>query len=86
MTTRSFSSKEMIFLHGIRALAIIWVVIGHTYGLYYQVPLINDNDILLWTKKISSVFVIAGFMAVDTFFLLSAMLLTLSVFHELDRT
>lgn len=83
---KTFSSREIAFLHGIRSLAIIWVVIGHTYGLFRLIPLMNGNDIFLFIKQISAMFMFGGYMAVDTFFLLSAMLLTLSILHELDKT
>ena len=50
----------------------------------------NNNWInvlsLQWFKNVSSMLIVSGAMGVDTFFLLSAMLMTLSVFRELDKT
>lgn len=86
MTMKSSSCREIIFLHGIRALAIILIVLGHTHTFYWQKPVINGNEFFNWIKQFSSMFILSGFMSVDTFFLMSAMLLTLSVFHELDKS
>ncbi|KAL7035542.1 hypothetical protein ACKWTF_008433 [Chironomus riparius] len=42
MTMKPFSSKEMMFLHGIRAITIIWILFGHTHLTYYNLPAINS--------------------------------------------
>lgn len=86
MRMKPSSSKEIIFLHGIRALSITWIVICHTYAFFMMLPTLNSNDYFTWIQNFSSMFFLSGFMGVDTFFLLSAMLLTLSVFNELDKT
>lgn len=77
----------MKFIHGIRALSVIWIVICHTYMVsFWMVPAINANSIIDWFKNVDSMLIVSGAMGVDTFFLLSAMLMTLSVFRELDKT
>jgi peptidoglycan/LPS O-acetylase OafA/YrhL len=81
------SSSEIVFLHGIRALSIIWIVMVHTYLItFWNMPMLNGNYLFEWLQKLSSMFFLSGLMGVDTFFLLSAMLLTTSVFRELDKT
>lgn len=86
MTMKAFSSKEMVFLHGIRALAIIWVVICHTYMTFWMIPAMNSDEFFNWIQQFSAMFILSGYQGVDTFFMLSAMLLTIGVFHELDKT
>ncbi|XP_070500112.1 O-acyltransferase like protein-like [Chironomus tepperi] len=86
MTMKTSSSKEMMFLHGIRSLAIIWIVVCHSYTTFWQVPVFNAQYYFEWIKSISAMFILSGAMGVDTFFLMSSMLLTLSVFRELDKT
>ncbi|CAO1408310.1 unnamed protein product [Diamesa hyperborea] len=86
-TLKTSSDKEMKFVHGIRALSVIWIVICHTYMVsFWMVPAINANSIIEWFKNVDSMLIVSGAMGVDTFFLLSAMLMTLSVFRELDKT
>lgn len=85
--TKPSSAKEMIFLHGIRSLSMIWIVICHTYMItFWMVPAINSHSIIDWLGNFSSMFLLSGFMGVDTFFMLSALLMTLSIFRELDKT
>jgi peptidoglycan/LPS O-acetylase OafA/YrhL len=87
MSMKPSSSKEMLFLHGIRSLSMIWIVICHTYMItYWYVPAINSHSLIDWLGNFSSMFLFSGFMGVDTFFMLSALLMTLSVFRELDKT
>lgn len=87
MTMKPLMAKEILFLHGIRSLATIWIVIGHTYALsYWMTPSINGNQMIDLFKSFPAPILFSGYFAVDTFFMLSALLLTLSVFRELDKT
>lgn len=87
MTTKPMLPNEMIFLHGIRSLAIIWIVLGHTYALtYWMTPSMNGNLMLDSFKNFEAPILFSGYFAVDTFFMLSSLLLSLSVFRELDKT
>lgn len=87
MKLSTSSPKEILFLHGIRSLAMISIVLGHTYMIsFWRVPAINSYELIDWVGKASSMLVLVGFLGVDTFFLLTPMLLTLSIFRELDKT
>lgn len=66
---------------------MISIVLGHTYMIsFWNGPAINSHSMIEWVGNASSMIVLVGFMGVDTFFMLSALLLTLSVFRELDKT
>lgn len=87
LTMKPMLPNEMAFLHGIRSIAIIWIVLGHTYSIsFWSAPIINANSLIDEFTKLFAPVLFAGVMAVDTFFMLSAMLLTLSVFKELNKT
>lgn len=46
-TLKTSSDKELKFVHGIRALSVIWIVICHTYMVsFWMVPAINANSII----------------------------------------
>lgn len=80
-------AREMLFLHGIRALAIIWIVWGHAFAIdFWMAPLTNAKGLLDQSGHPVAMFMFSGYMAIDTFLMLSAMLLSLSVFRELDKT
>ncbi|KAG5680166.1 hypothetical protein PVAND_009691 [Polypedilum vanderplanki] len=87
MTMKVQSSSEIVFLHGIRSISIIWIVLVHTYLItFWNMPMLNGNYVFEWLQKPSSMIFLSGYMGVDTFFLLSSMLLTTSIFRELDKT
>lgn len=81
------SSREILFLNGIRSISMLSIVLGHTYMIcFWLSPTLNSHAMLDWLTNGSSMFVLAGFEGVDTFFMITAILLTLSIFKELDRT
>lgn len=78
---------EMTFLHGIRSIAIIIIVLGHSYAFsFWNVPVMNAIAILDMVKMLPTMFVFSGYFGVDSFFMLSALLLSMSVFRELQKT
>ncbi|CAG4983762.1 unnamed protein product [Parnassius apollo] len=68
-------------IDGIRALAMIWVILGHTF---YSLPFnINPIDTLLWAISLNAIWVTSAPMTVDTFFLLSGLLVVYSTAGKL---
>ncbi|XP_058444050.1 nose resistant to fluoxetine protein 6-like [Malaya genurostris] len=86
-TKQDQGSKSEIIecLHGVRVLAIMWIIYGHSYMLMMSAPLINPASTIEWTSSFYSALVIAGPISVDTFFLLSGLLICWSMLKELDR-
>ncbi|XP_060531734.1 nose resistant to fluoxetine protein 6-like [Cylas formicarius] len=69
------TSKESLgCLGGIKAISLAWIILGHRalYTLY--VPLVNMADILVVFRSIFTAVVLTGGLAVDTFFLISGLL------------
>ncbi|XP_055616401.1 nose resistant to fluoxetine protein 6-like [Toxorhynchites rutilus septentrionalis] len=79
-------SETFECIHGIRVLAILWIIFGHSYLLMLSAPLINPIAILDWFASPHSSLIIAGRISVDTFFLLSGLLTCWSLLKELDRS
>ncbi|CAK1600713.1 unnamed protein product [Parnassius mnemosyne] len=68
-------------IDGIRALAMVWVILGHTF---YSLPNnLNPVDALLWSISPNAIWVTSAPMTVDTFFLLSGLLLVYSTAGKL---
>lgn len=87
MTMKPLMQKEMLFLHGIRSLAIIWIVWGHAFSIdFWMAPLMNAKGLLDQSGHPVAMLMFSGYLAVDTFLMLSSMLMSLSVFRELDKT
>ncbi len=87
LTMNPLMPKEMMFLHGIRSIAIIWIVWGHAFAFdFWMAPLMNANELLDQSGDPITMIVFSGYLGVDTFLILSSMLMSLSVFRELDKT
>ncbi|KAH8317985.1 hypothetical protein KR074_012245 [Drosophila pseudoananassae] len=72
-------------LHGIRCLTIIWIIFGHGYMFLLLAPNINSYEIVAWAQTPLSMLLQSGSTSVDTFFLLSGLLLVLTTLREMDR-
>ncbi|XP_053379879.1 O-acyltransferase like protein-like isoform X2 [Mercenaria mercenaria] len=75
------SSGSITCIHGIRFLSLTWVVLGHTYnyGIISQDEAFTADNLLDFIpimQRFTFQGVVAGGFAVDTFFVLSAFLLT----------
>ncbi|XP_050668649.1 nose resistant to fluoxetine protein 6-like isoform X2 [Leptidea sinapis] len=71
--TISKRSGTLDCLDGLRALSMLWVVIGHSFSS--QTQIVNGIDAFQWLKSMKSLWVIAAPIAVDTFFTISGLLL-----------
>ncbi|XP_050668647.1 nose resistant to fluoxetine protein 6-like [Leptidea sinapis] len=60
-------------LDGIRAIAIIWVILGHTFAVIPSV-VANFFDMAEWVQKVQNIWVTGADLTVDTFFMLSGLL------------
>lgn len=87
LTMKPLMQNEMIFLHGIRSIAIIWIVWGHAFSIdFWMAPLINSSGLLNQSGHPLAMITFSGYLAVDTFLMLSSMLMSMSVLRELDKT
>ncbi|XP_026315253.1 nose resistant to fluoxetine protein 6-like [Hyposmocoma kahamanoa] len=72
-------------IDGIRAISMLWVVVGHTYFLTLYGHVHNYVDIINWMSAFSSTWVIAAPITVDTFFLLSGILVVYTTIGKVTR-
>ena len=74
-------------LNGIRALSVFWIVFGHRMNNQLNVPTANVLEVLEFFDSFPSVVVSTYHLAVDTFFLMGGLLVTISVMqaHEKGR-
>lgn len=77
-TDKSSDSYTMRFLHGIRFLSIVWVVVGHCYGASSDVWSRMVN-VIIYADQWHSIFTAVGYVSVDCFFFLSGFLLAYAV-------
>ncbi|XP_055613173.1 O-acyltransferase like protein-like [Uranotaenia lowii] len=80
------SSRTIDCVNGIRALSMIWIVVVHVHERLPALPIENPPARADYLMSFAfSVLWIAGYFAVDTFFVLGSMLATMSLLKELDR-
>ncbi|CAF2976093.1 unnamed protein product [Rotaria socialis] len=85
------STGAMKCLNGIRVLSMVWIIWGHTYNYIgdqsYFLLTQNAFDLLdLQKERIDAQIIINALYGVDTFFLISAMLVTLSLMRMLQKS
>ncbi|CAO1362003.1 unnamed protein product [Diamesa serratosioi] len=71
-------------LHGLRALSILWIMFGHRYVLTTLTPIVNPAAYSTWLETIFSAIVNSHPMAVETFLVISGLLLTWTLMKNLD--
>uniref|UniRef100_A0A8D7ZYQ8 Nose resistant to fluoxetine protein 6 n=1 Tax=Culex pipiens TaxID=7175 RepID=A0A8D7ZYQ8_CULPI len=82
----STGNSELIeCIHGIRVLAIGWIILGHSYMMILSAPVINPFDTFDWRSSFHSALITTGPNSVDTFFVLSGLLTCWGLLKELDR-
>lgn len=71
---KSSDAYVLRFFHGLRFFSLVWIVLGHCYGAISPTwsRLLNN---LIMAESIQSLVVPAAYIAVDTFFFLSAYLM-----------
>jgi hypothetical protein len=83
---RSSSPNSIECLHGIRGVAILWIILGHRYVLpTVFLPVINRNDRVDWLETMFSAFVTSSQFAVDAFFIMAGLLVTWSFFGLMEK-
>lgn len=85
LSTKSNAVDNLACLNGMRVLSTTWIVLYHTYYQAIVNPMYNPltflKDALEWQLH----GVLNATIAVDTFFLMSGLLVTYSLMRELDR-
>ncbi|XP_030079935.1 nose resistant to fluoxetine protein 6-like [Drosophila hydei] len=73
-------------LHGIRCLSLIWVIFGHEYMLNAKGPNVNGLGFIYWAEKPFAQLIIHAFFSVDSFFLLSGLLVVMVALRAMEKT
>ncbi|XP_017156559.1 nose resistant to fluoxetine protein 6 [Drosophila miranda] len=86
-TVKKVNNPNVIHcLNGLRCFSMMWVVFGHGYMTFYDLPHINRNKFYTWVETPYSMLVQNGSLCVDTFFFMSGLLMCWGAFRELERT
>jgi len=80
-------SSSFEVLDGLRALSILWIVLGHTLAMFSSIGLMNPAAVLPpsgFLKEIYAQLLLSSRFAVDTFFFISGFLVVTSLLKRLD--
>ena len=87
MKTSSKAKGRLECIHGIRFLSMTWVLLSHTLSLGVSLPPVKNlvEYDTMFNPMLFRV-VLNGYSCIDSFYLLSGMLVAYLSFRELDRT
>ncbi|VEN59111.1 unnamed protein product [Callosobruchus maculatus] len=75
-----FSTKKtennLTCLNGLRVISMMWIILGHLYGIVVMMPKENFLDFIKVHESIEGAFPIAANLAVDTFFVVGGLLVS----------
>jgi peptidoglycan/LPS O-acetylase OafA/YrhL len=83
--TENKSPSAINCLNGLRALSVFWIMFGHRVLIISTPPLANRKELRDFYDTLPSVIVSAYHLAVDTFFLMGALLMTQSVIKSYEN-
>ncbi|KAG6451009.1 hypothetical protein O3G_MSEX006874 [Manduca sexta] len=72
-------------LDGIRVFAILWVIVGHTFLLHVNSTLTNPLDGIKWFTSLGGLWINNAPMSVDSFFMISGLLVVYTTVGKLTR-
>lgn len=79
------SASSINSMHGVRALSVLWVVMGHRRFFHLLFALTNANEVNNWLENIRTVIFQTDHLAVDTFFVMGGLLVVLSFIKDLEK-
>ncbi|EFA01530.2 Nose resistant to fluoxetine protein 6-like Protein [Tribolium castaneum] len=79
-------NSDLDCVHGIRVLSTCYVVIGHRYLMLMFFPVVNSLKIMDWVLYYRSTAITGGTLCVDTFFMISGMLVSVGFFSEVKKS
>uniref|UniRef100_B3P8H1 GG12421 n=1 Tax=Drosophila erecta TaxID=7220 RepID=B3P8H1_DROER len=73
-------------LHGIRCMTLFWVIYSHEFIFSLTSPNLNTIDLYYWAAKPLSSVVLHGYFAVDSFFVLGGLLVSMIALRSMEKT
>ncbi|KAL3266701.1 hypothetical protein HHI36_010863 [Cryptolaemus montrouzieri] len=87
LLTVSTNKKDQVqCMNGMRFLSMLWVIAGHGFAGYKELPHFNEEAVQEWTGHLYSQYIQAAHYAVDTFFFLSGFLLSYNYIKQAEKT
>ncbi|XP_031635339.1 nose resistant to fluoxetine protein 6-like [Contarinia nasturtii] len=79
------TEDTMQFLHGIRVISTMWIVLGHTFLMYLFIPVRNSMWLFQFKSQYHNMIVVSALVATDTFFFISGLLVSYKMLKNLKK-
>ncbi|XP_044262889.1 nose resistant to fluoxetine protein 6-like [Tribolium madens] len=81
----SKNSDQLLCLNGIKAISMMWVIIGHEYSHVMNVPISNFFAIKDWQNDPANMFISGATVSVDTFFVVGGLVTVYTFLKSMDK-
>ncbi|XP_044262890.1 nose resistant to fluoxetine protein 6-like [Tribolium madens] len=81
----SKNSDQLLCLNGIKAMSMMWVIIGHEYSNVLTAPLSNLLDLVDWFNDSANMFISGATVSVDTFFVVGGLVTVYTFLKSMDK-
>ncbi|KYB25125.1 nose resistant to fluoxetine protein 6 [Tribolium castaneum] len=81
----SKNSEQLLCLNGIRALSMMWVILGHEYSNSFNAPISNFFDLKTWQDDPANMFIMGATVSVDTFFTAGGLVTVYTFLKSMDK-
>ncbi|XP_022913044.1 nose resistant to fluoxetine protein 6-like [Onthophagus taurus] len=85
MTKAEDSNKALKSLYGLRTTSIFMIIMGHRFGTFTSGPVINFDYIETQYRSLAGWFIFHGDLFVDTFFIISGILVTYGLISQYEK-
>ncbi|XP_070073178.1 nose resistant to fluoxetine protein 6 [Drosophila takahashii] len=72
--------------HGIRCMSLFWVIFCHELIFTLTSPTLNTADVYSWSVEPFASFVVHGYFAVDSFFVLGGLLVSMIALRSMEKS
>ncbi|KAJ8954784.1 hypothetical protein NQ318_014895 [Aromia moschata] len=85
LTRADESNPSLSILYGVRTIAILAIIMDHRFGTFISSALLNFNYVELQYRSSIACLLFHGDLFVDTFFVLSGLLVVYSLLNQFDK-
>ncbi|XP_015839401.1 nose resistant to fluoxetine protein 6-like [Tribolium castaneum] len=81
----SKNSEQLLCLNGIKALSMMWVIVGHDFSNAMSAPLSNFFTLADWLNDPANMFIVGATVSVDTFFTVGGLVTVYTFLKSMDK-
>ncbi|RZC36860.1 nose resistant to fluoxetine protein 6-like [Asbolus verrucosus] len=83
--TSTANQDQLLCLNGMKAISMMWVIIGHEFSLAINGALSNILEIMNWQMDAANMFIMGATVSVDTFFVIGGLVTVYTFLKSRDK-